>query len=221
VTHSWHIHSYVHEWVTACDVAWLTRDIFIRMCTNESRHVMWRDSLVTYSFVCVRMSHGMWCCVTHSWTVARPFVNWVVESVVWLIRTCDMTHSYVGHDSCSRCAWRSVFSKVGHVRRASCVCVTWLVRMCDMTRALGVHEEELYSCPDGDTKNLALEGFQKMCSRRCGMCGMTHWCVWHDSVVSMRAVCVTWLQLSLQWHQKLCARRCGVTHSYIYILTHA
>jgi len=41
--------------------------------------------------------------------------------VIWLIHTCDMTHSYVWYDSFIR--------------------VTWLIHMCDMTRS---HEQQIH-----------------------------------------------------------------------------
>jgi len=41
-----------------------------------------------------------------------PF-KWAAPDVTWLIHMCDMTHSYVWHDSF--------------------ICVTWLIHMCNMT----------------------------------------------------------------------------------------
>ena len=88
----------------------------IRMCTNESHHVMWRELwrvttrdvpwLVNCcATICKQMVVGKVvgkgstalqcvavCCRALQCVVER------VESVVWLIRTCDTTHSYVCHD---------------------------------------------------------------------------------------------------------------------------
>jgi len=44
--------------------------------------------------------------------------------VTWLIHMCDMTHSYVWHDSF--------------------ICVTWLIHMCDMTHSYVWHDSWRY-----------------------------------------------------------------------------
>ena len=53
--------------------------------------------------------------------------------VTWLIHMCDMTHSYVWHDSSNGCS-----SLYGN---DSFICVTWLIHMCDMT-----HPMDLVCC---------------------------------------------------------------------------
>ena len=76
---------------------------------NESWHTYeWGTSHIW-------MSHDMcgggirsWAADLHSWQHLTAKLR-----VTWLIHMCDMTHSYVWHDSF--------------------VCVTWLIHMCDMT----------------------------------------------------------------------------------------
>ena len=111
--------------------------------------------------------------------------------MTWLIHMCDMTHSYVWHDSF--------------------ICVTWLIHMCDMaisyvwrvTRPILPLTRLIYLC---DVRSGVII---------CGtwlfhMCDMTHSYVWHDSFVCVTRLthtcdmthsyawpdeltCVTWL----------------------------
>jgi len=55
--------------------------------------------------------------------------------VTWLIRMCDMTHSYVRHDSFICATWLIHMCDMTHsyVRHDSFICVTWLIHMCDAT----------------------------------------------------------------------------------------
>jgi len=48
---------------------------------------------------------------------------------------CDMTHSYVGHDSFICVTWLIHMCDMTHsyVRLDAFMCVTWLIHMCDMT----------------------------------------------------------------------------------------
>jgi len=57
--------------------------------------------------------------------------------VTWLIRTCDMTHSYVWHDSFICVTW---LIHILHVWHDSFICVTWLIHMCDITDSYVGHD---------------------------------------------------------------------------------
>ena len=67
------------------------------------------------------------CDMTHSYVQHDSFI-----CVSWLIHMCYMTHSYVWHDSFIFVTWLMTDSYVWH---DSFSCVTWLIHMCDMTRS--------------------------------------------------------------------------------------
>ena len=77
------------------------------------------STCVKYS-ICVTWLIHM-CDMTHSYVWHNSFicVTWLIH-VAWPIHMCDMTHSYVWHDSF--------------------ICVTWLIHMCDMTHSYVVHD---------------------------------------------------------------------------------
>ena len=83
---------------------------------------------------------------------------------------CDMTHSYVWHDSFICVTWLIHMCDMihAHVWHDSFICVTRLIHMCDMTHSYVWH--------DSLTCVIWL----------IHMCDMTHSCVWHDSFI-----CVT------------------------------
>jgi len=107
--------------------------------------------------------------------------------VTWLIRMCDMTHSYVWHDAF--------------------VCVTWRIRMCDMTHSdvscrsyvgRAPRDQNEFACCRCIKLHLLQQGLIRLLPLH--MCNMTHAYVWHDSFE-----CVTWL-----------IGTCDMTHSYVW-----
>jgi hypothetical protein len=62
--------------------------------------------------------------------------------VPWLIRMCDVTHSYVWHDSFVCVTWliRICAMTHSHVWHDSFVCVPWLIRTCAMTHSYVCHD---------------------------------------------------------------------------------
>ena len=81
-------------------------------------------------------------------TSTRRCATWSFNCVIWLIHLCDMTHSYVWHDSfiCVTCpihaggwficvTWRIHMCDMTHsyVWHDAFMCVTWRIHMCDMT----------------------------------------------------------------------------------------
>jgi len=62
--------------------------------------------------------------------------------VTWLIRMCDMTHSYVWHDSFTCVTWLIHMCDMTHsyVRHDTLICVTWHTHMCDMTHSYVWHD---------------------------------------------------------------------------------
>ena len=131
---------------------------------------------------------------------------------------CDMTLSYVWHDSCicatwlihmcdmtihrSRSAnwtwrrrqdWRWMMTQ-SYMWHDSCVCVTWLIHMCDMT-----HLQESQCALDmEEATGLMSDDDSVICvTWLMHMCDMTHSYVWHDIFV-----CVIHM--------------CDMTHSYVW-----
>jgi len=132
--------------------------------------------------------------------------------VTWLIHMCDMTHSYVWHDSFICVTWHIRMCDMTHlyVWRDSFIRMTWPIRICDMTHS--------YVWPHSS-----------ICvTWRIRMCAMTHSYVCHDEFVY-----VTWL-IGVSWLIHMCAmihrygtgvpwlihtcamtHRCDVTHPYV------
>jgi len=86
---------------------------------------------------------------------------------MWLIRTCDMTHAYVCHDSFIRLPWLRVDVDMTHsqVSHDSFIRVLWLIHTCAMTH--------LYVCHDSFSSGPWL----------VHTCVMTHSYVCHDSFI--------------------------------------
>ena len=119
---------------------------------------------------------------------------WCIMSL--LVSLCDMTHSYMCHDSF--------------------ICVTWLIYMCDMTYSFVWHDWFRifmyktwlfpYSYVWHDASRIHMWDMTHS-AFTCvhdlfliHMCDMTHSFVWHDS-----CICVTWF---------ICI--CHMTHSYVW-----
>jgi len=120
--------------------------------------------------------------------------------VTWLSHMCDVSHSFVWHDSfmcvcvCVSVMHRSP-SRCIHVWRDSVICVTWLIHLCDVTHSC-VYVCVCRWCIDHHLVVLMFD--------------VTHLCVWHDSVM-----CVTWLShvcdmtQSCVWHDSfMCVCMC-------------
>jgi len=115
--------------------------------------------------------------------------------VTWLTTMCDMTHSYVWHDSL--------------------ICVTWLIHMCDMTHYY-VRHDNVFICV------IFIRCSEELCLAficviwLTTMCDMTHWYVCHESLI-----CVPWLiRMCDMTHSYVIyiqdARRRSVWHSYVW-----
>jgi len=104
------------------------------------------------------------CDMTHSYVWHDSFI-----CLTWLIHMCDMTHSYVWHDSfvCVTCIHTCDMTH-SYAWRAF-ICVTWLIHTCDMSHSYVWHDSFV-------------------CVTCFHMCDMTHSYMWHVSFVY-----VTWL----------------------------
>ena len=155
-----HTHSYLWHDSFSC-VTWL-----IPMCDMTHSYV-WHES-----FLCVTWLIHM-CDMTYLYVFAaipccRLNQRWCVMSRTHThtpIPVCDMTHSYVWHDSF--------------------ICVIWLIHTCDMTHLYVFAASPCCLLNQRCTKN-----FKKLwcVMSRTHTHTHTHSCVWHDSFI-----CVTWL----------------------------
>jgi len=95
-----------HIWMGRVTYEWVTSRIF-ESCTHGIAH-----SSIASVFIYFLTSRA-----THEWICMHLYVT-------RLIHICDITHSYVWHDSCI-C--------VPYMWHDSCIYVTWLIHMCDTT----------------------------------------------------------------------------------------
>jgi len=111
------------------------------------------------SFLCLTWLIHV-CDMTHSYVWHDSFCVWhdSLICLTWLIHVCDMTHSYVWTHSC---VWHDSF-----------ICVTWLIHLCDITHPFVWH----------DSLTRVTDSFI------CDMTPSTSTLMWHDTFTSM-----TWL----------------------------
>ena len=124
------------------------------------------------------------------------FVDGSFICVTWLIHMCDMTHSYVWHDSF--------------------ICVTWLVHMCDMTHSYVWHASPLrvtwlahFAWWDRDRRYVEVKSIVKSIvkSTGCTLKFLDCWFIgvtWLISTCDMAFIRVTWIM-----------HTCDMTHSYV------
>jgi len=159
------------------------------------------------SFLCVTWLIHM-CDMTHSYVWHDSFL-----CVTWRIHMCGMTHSYVWYDSFICVIWIMHMCDMMHscVWHDSLICVTWLIRICDMTHSYAWHDS--FICV----------------IRLIHMCDFTHFYVWHDS-----CICVTWLIYKCDmshwfvWHDSYAAHNYRVAmvmshiscHTYEWVMSH-
>jgi len=112
------------------------------------------------------------CDMTHSYVSHDSFT-----CVTWLIYTCDMTHS---SEWCAinACTWHC--GAICSVWHDAFICVTWLIHVRDMIHSCAWHD----SFMSGAVCSVCYDLF--MCFRFS--CDMTHSRVWHDWFIR-----VTWL----------------------------
>jgi len=148
-------------------------------------------------------------------------VSWLIVVLMWLLPSCDMTHSRVWHDS-HVCKDKVLRTRC--VTWLTSVCVTWLTSVC-VTR-LAWHDIHSYtrvtwltsvcvtwSIPVYDVTHSSL-------AWRMPVCDVTHPCVWHDSFQ-----CAAWLihmfGVTQTWEKKNPEdKMCDVTYFCVCDMDH-
>ena len=182
------------------------------ICACEMTHCVWHGSSICVTWLVhtnvKRRVHV--CDVTHSYVWHDSFAY-----VVWLIQTCDTTHSCVWHDP--------FFLDVYDTSDKTCVhvCVTWLVRMCGISRTNGsCHTHYVYMM--GSHTPYMHDIAHSYVMYDIG--DMTHYVTWRFHIWRMcdpthsymihavwheSLICVTWLiDLWSVWHDSLISEMC-------------
>jgi len=113
---------------------------------------------------------------------------------------CDMTHSYVWHDSFICGTWLFHMWDMTHsyVWHDSFICVTWRIHMCDMTHSYVWQDS--FACV---THSCAWHDTLICVTWPIHMCDMTHSYVWHDSFIR-----ATWLIRMCDMTRSVCTVLC-------------
>jgi len=150
-------------------------------------------------FICVTWLIRM-CDMTHSYVWHDSFI-----CVTWLIHMCDMTHVHV-HSYASyvtwliHSLWRNLFCATWLFYSVTCdsfICVTRLIHLCDMAHSFCV------ICPDNSVWHDAFIRVTRLIYSH----DMTHSSVWHGSFILCK------MTHSLFVTQRICSR--SMTRSYV------
>jgi len=120
--------------------------------------------------------------------------------VTWLIRMCDMTQSYVWHDSF--------------------VCVTWLIRMRDMTHSYVWHRHESEISTE---TSICCNSNERPCLQQVRERDMSH--IWMSHVAYINVSCCIyewvmshiWLLFAMQMGTLRSCTYCESTHLHVPI----
>ena len=154
--------------------------------------------------------HDAFVCVCHDASIC----------VTWLIHICDMSQSYVWHDSwISYMAHKLFMCNITHsyVRNDSSTCMTWPIHMCDMTRSYMWHDP--FIC---------VTYFWRLMGRISWISSsISFWCnrflytyvLWNICMRDMTHLCVCAMTRAYVWHDLfICVTRLihvrNMTHFY-------
>jgi len=141
--------------------------------------------------------------ITYSYMMMTYFPH------ILVVHMCDMTHSYVRHDSFIRVTWLIHICRITHsyiytsLTLLSFICVTWLIHMCDMPHSYVRHDLFINVASLIHMSRTSLTHFTFICVIwLIHMRDMTHSYVWHDS--SIRDI----IRSYVAWHLDL--RTCHI-----------
>jgi len=148
MSHVTHMNESCHSYGRVMSHIWMSHVAHM----NESRHTSaWVIRYVEMSHV-THMDESCHICKSlHTYEYESSHIWMICEDLTWLIHMCDMTHSYVQHDSCIRLTLSSQIihmceDSYSYVRHDSFMCATWLIHMCDMTHVWHYLPRSYVSC---------------------------------------------------------------------------
>jgi len=131
ITHTSHIHhTYIRNETRVTDTSH-THHTYITH-TSPIHHTYITH---TYEWVARHVIHVHASCHTYEWVMRH--VTHMHQSRV-MSHVCDMTHSYVWHDSLISVPWHIHMRDMAHLHvwHDSFICVTRLIHMCDLTHSM-------------------------------------------------------------------------------------
>ena len=151
------------------------------------------------------------CDMTHSYVRHDSFIR-----VTWLMHTCDMTHSYVWHDSFICVTWLIHTCDMTHsyVWHDSFICVTWLIHTCDMSQSFTCVTWLIHMC--GMTHSRPHRATRKgnICSKRRSTTMMTGMTAIHRS--SLLGQVTPNIYVFHELYHRICASRTLWSRTEVY-----
>jgi len=200
------ITSHMNEHTLGCHCVIRNRPCNLVLCVCDMR-------MCVCVCVCMCYEAYLWNLCGQSPSICRAIHIWISPYVTWLIRVCDMTHSYVWQE------W-GVELPALWIHRATFICVTWLIHTCTWlihmfeTRKVSYHQLLIFV----GTRSYVWHDSFTCVTWHIHMCRMSalpchqlfesiepHSYVWHDSFIRVTE------SYSYVWHDSFIR----VTESYL------